>query len=102
MPWIAPSEKDAAATTLERRLWDAADQFRASSGLTAQEYSGPILGLNWRQKSAALSQLKLAIEDTLDNGLPRAFSKELYNQKCSAVFEHVYESYPERNAGVYA
>ena len=61
-----------------------------------------LLVLNWRQKSAARSQLKLAIEDTLDRGLPRAFSKELYIQKCSAVFEHVYESYPERNAGVYA
>ncbi len=27
------------------RLWDAADQFRANSGLKPQEYSGPILGL---------------------------------------------------------
>jgi type I restriction enzyme M protein len=45
MQWIAPSEKDAAATSLEKRLWDAADQFRANSGLKAQEYSGPILGL---------------------------------------------------------
>ena len=45
MHWIAPSEKDAAAATLEKRLWDAADQFRANSGLKAQEYSGPILGL---------------------------------------------------------
>ncbi len=45
MLWIAPSEKDAAAATLEKRLWDAADQFRANSGLKAQEYSGPILGL---------------------------------------------------------
>lgn len=26
----------------------------------------------------------------------------LYPQKCSALFEHVCESYPERNAGVYA
>jgi hypothetical protein len=26
-------------------LWDAADQYRANSGLKAQEYSGPILGL---------------------------------------------------------
>jgi type I restriction enzyme M protein len=43
--WIAPSEKDAATTSLEKRLWDAADQFRANSGLKAQEYSGPILGL---------------------------------------------------------
>jgi len=26
----------------------------------------------------------------------------MYRQKCSAVFEHVYESYPERDVGVYA
>jgi type I restriction enzyme R subunit len=61
-----------------------------------------LLVLNWRQKSMARSQLKLTIEDTLDSGLPRAYTPELYNQKCSAVFEHVYERYPERNAGVYA
>ena len=45
MLWIAPSEKDTASASLEKRLWDAADQFRANSGLKAQEYSGPILGL---------------------------------------------------------
>jgi type I restriction enzyme M protein len=43
--WIAAPAKDTAATTLEKRLWDAADQLRANSGLKAQEYSGPILGL---------------------------------------------------------
>jgi len=61
-----------------------------------------LLVLNWRQKAAARSQLKLTIEDTLDSCLPRAYTPELYSQKCAAVFEHVYESYPERNAGVYA
>ena len=45
MQWIAPAEKDAATASLEKRLWDAADQFRANSGLKAAEYSGPILGL---------------------------------------------------------
>ena len=45
MRWIAASAKDTATTTLEKRLWDAADQLRANSGLKAQEYSGPILGL---------------------------------------------------------
>ena len=45
MRGIAPTEKDAAATSLEKRLWDAADQFRANSELKAQEYSGPILRL---------------------------------------------------------
>lgn len=45
MQWIAPTEKDSGTTSLEKKLWDAADQFRANSGLKAQEYSGPILGL---------------------------------------------------------
>src|SRR4051812_18587598 len=45
MHWVAQSEKNNTNGTLEKRLWDAADQFRANSGLKAQEYSGPILGL---------------------------------------------------------
>lgn len=45
MQWIAPSEKDTDNAALEKRLWDAADQFRANSGLKAQEYSAPVLGL---------------------------------------------------------
>ena len=39
MIWIAPSEKHADNAALEKRLWDAADQFRANCGLKAQEYS---------------------------------------------------------------
>lgn len=61
-----------------------------------------LLVLNWRQKSAARSQLRLAIEDTLDSGLPRVYTPDIYQQKCSTLFEHVYESYPERNAGTFA
>jgi type I restriction enzyme M protein len=33
MIWIAPTEKDTVSITLEKRLWDTADQFRANSGL---------------------------------------------------------------------
>jgi len=50
-----------------------------------------LLVLNWRQKSAARSQIKLAIEDVLDTGLPRTYTPELYRLKCSALFEHVYD-----------
>ncbi len=32
-------------STLERRLWDAADELRANSDLRASEYSAPVLGL---------------------------------------------------------
>lgn len=45
MHWIAPSQKDDTTAILEKNLWDAADQFRANSGLKPQEYSSPILGL---------------------------------------------------------
>ncbi len=61
-----------------------------------------LLVLNWRQKQQARAKLTEAISATLDEGLPRAYTPELYQQKCLAVFEHVYESYPERNSGVYA
>lgn len=45
MRWVAPTEKDTANQTLEKRLWAAADQFRANSGLKAGQYSTPVLGL---------------------------------------------------------
>jgi type I restriction-modification system DNA methylase subunit len=45
MLWVAPSEKDTATDALEKRLWDAADQLRANSGLTSAQYSTPVLGL---------------------------------------------------------
>jgi type I restriction enzyme M protein len=60
MHWIAPSEKDTAAATLEKRLWDTADQFRANSGLKAQEYSGPILGLIFLR----FAEVRFAIQRT--------------------------------------
>jgi type I restriction enzyme M protein len=45
MQWIAPASKDTATASLEKRLWDAADELRANSGLKAGQYSQPVLGL---------------------------------------------------------
>lgn len=45
MQWIAPSEKDTATDTLEKRLWAAANQLWAGAGLKQSDYSEPILGL---------------------------------------------------------
>ena len=60
-----------------------------------------LLVLNWRKKSAARASIKLAIEDTLDT-LPKSYARPLYTEKCSLLFEHIYESYPELNSGIYA
>ena len=43
--WIAPTERDTERESLEKKLWDAADEMRANSGLKASEYSNPVLGL---------------------------------------------------------
>ncbi len=45
MEWIAPSEKNPATDTLEKRLWSSTDQFRANSSLSAAQYSQPVMGL---------------------------------------------------------
>jgi len=45
MIWTDPAEKDTGTETLEDRLWAAADQLRANSGLTSAQYSQPVLGL---------------------------------------------------------
>jgi hypothetical protein len=41
------------------------------------------------------------IQEVLD-GLPRAFSKDMYDQKCDLVYQHFYESYMDQGKSVYA
>ncbi len=52
-----------------------------------------VLVLDWRQTAQARAQVRLAIEDTLDEGLPHPYTPEIYRKKVSVLFEHVYESY---------
>jgi type I restriction enzyme R subunit len=61
-----------------------------------------LLVLGWRQKVSTRARVKIEIENTLDEGLPRAYSKEIYAAKCAAVFEHVYQSYQGEGRSVYA
>lgn len=51
------------------------------------------LVIDWRRKAQARARVRQAIEDALDDGLPRAYDQTLYKQKVSVVFEHVYERY---------
>jgi type I restriction enzyme R subunit len=57
-----------------------------------------LITFNWRQTIQARARVKNAIEETLDEGLPRAYAPELYKNKCGVVFEHVYETYSEEKA----
>ena len=57
-----------------------------------------LITFNWRQTIQARALVKNAIEETLDEGLPRAYAPELYKNKCGVVFEHVYETYADERA----
>ena len=61
-----------------------------------------LLVLGWRQKISTRARVKIEIENALDEGLPRAYSKEIYEAKCFAIFEHVYQSYQGEGQSVYA
>jgi type I restriction enzyme R subunit len=61
-----------------------------------------LLVLGWRQKIQSRARVRIAIEDTLDAELPRAYSKDIYQAKCDSLFEHVYEAYQGDGSSVYS
>jgi hypothetical protein len=60
------------------------------------------LVLDWRKRQQARADVKVTIEKLLDQGLPRVYTPELFEQKTTAVFQHVYDAYYGAGRGVYA
>jgi type I restriction enzyme, R subunit len=58
------------------------------------------LVLDWRKKQQARAKVEKTVEVILDK-LPRAYSKTLYDQKCSEVFQHIFDSYYGLGKSVY-
>jgi len=59
-----------------------------------------LLVLDWRKRATSRAKVRIEIEDSLED-LPRAYTDELFKTKCSALFEHVYESYYGEGGSVY-
>lgn len=60
------------------------------------------LVLDWRKRQQARADVRVTIETVLDQGLPRAYTPELFEQKTAAVFQHVYDAYYGAGRSVYA
>ena len=60
------------------------------------------LVLDWRKRQQSRAQVKVAIESVLDDGLPDAYTPEIYQMKSDAVFQHVFESYFGAKRSVYS
>jgi type I restriction enzyme R subunit len=58
------------------------------------------LVLDWRKRQQSRAAVLITIKDHLYQ-LPKAFSGEIYVQKCAAVYQHVFESYFGEGQSVY-
>jgi type I restriction enzyme, R subunit len=59
------------------------------------------LVLDWRKKQQTRAGVQLTIEQILDR-LPSIYSADLYQVKCSAVYQHVYDNYFGMGKSIYS
>ncbi|HEX5747235.1 MAG TPA: type I restriction endonuclease subunit R [Archangium sp.] len=52
-----------------------------------------ILTVDWQKTAQSRARVRNAIEDALDEGLPRVYTPDVFKAKAGAVFQHVYERY---------
>jgi hypothetical protein len=50
------------------------------------------LVLDWRKRQQTRAAVRLGIEEVLEGLLP-CYTRELYQAKCDAIYQHVFESY---------
>lgn len=60
------------------------------------------LVLHWRKRQQVRAEVRVTIEKLLGQGLLRTYTPELFDQKASAVFQHVSEAYYSAGRSVYA
>lgn len=58
------------------------------------------LVLDWRKKPATRADVRITIEKILDD-LPPVYARDLWQDKCEATYQHVYESYYGSGASLY-
>ena len=85
---------------------DMSDADRDKVKATARELLTALkaekLVLDWRKRQQARAEVRVTIEKLLDHGLPGAYTPELFEQKSTAVFQHVYDAYYGAGQSVYA
>ncbi len=59
------------------------------------------LVLDWRKRQQTRAQVKVAIEETLDRGLPTTYDQVLFTKKCALLYQHVYDAYCGQGRSIY-
>ena len=60
------------------------------------------LVLDWRKQTQLQARVRLAIQEILDPELPDVYTPELFNQKCEAIYHHIYDCYYGEGKSIYA
>ena len=60
------------------------------------------LVLDWRKQERLRAAVKITIQIILDEGLPECYTPDIYDQKCEAIYQHVYDSYYGAGSSIYA
>ena len=58
------------------------------------------LVLDWRKRQQSRAEVRVCIDKILDH-LPRAYTPEVYSDKCDMVYQHVFDSYYGEGASIY-
>jgi len=85
---------------------EMSDADRSKVKSTARELLAALkkskLVLDWRKRQQARAEVRVTIEKLLDQGLPRAYTPEIFEQKTTVVFQHVYDAYYGAGRSIYA
>jgi type I restriction enzyme R subunit len=77
------------------------DQVKKAARSLLETLKRERLVLDWRKKQQERAKVLTTIKNILDSGLPRVYTKELYEQKCDEVYQHIYDSYYGQGQSVY-
>ena len=58
------------------------------------------LVIDWRKEQRTRAAVRVSVEETLER-LPEKFTRQIYAQKCDAVYQHVFDSYFDDGHSVY-
>jgi type I restriction enzyme R subunit len=88
-----PPKKEDFQAILEFLLWpEGVQQAESIARESLDTLKRQKLVLDWRKKLQARADVRLSIEKILE-GLPKAYAPDLYQQKCDAVYQHIFDSY---------
>jgi hypothetical protein len=82
---------------------------KLSQGVAQRTGSGQLLAilkreklvLDWREKQRTRAAVRVAVDETL-NRLPEHYGRQIYAEKCDAVYERIFDSYWDDGRSIYS